>query len=260
MNDEPILFNTHFIRNISLIFCDKKTSADYVNDMLRHTVSSGDQKIFNCGYPKYDLISENRYTESPLWPRKRSGSIYRLLWTPRWTTDPRLGGSHFFDYKDFLIAWAEKDPSIDLLFRPHPLALDHFIATGQLTEKSMRDYLERYEKCPNANIDRTAEYNDTFWSSDCLVTDISSMIPDYLFTGKPIIYCTSPIDEKLSMPDLLECLYKVNSFEEIMDTVNRLKAGEDPKKEARVKFAKTLRPEGSSAKAILKEIKKDYYS
>ena len=255
---KEIEYNSHFIRNVSMIFCEKQASLDYVNRKFAQTIRKGDQKAFSHGYPKFDLIKGKPGVDSALWPRKRDSGIYRMIWTPRWTTDPALGGSHFFDYKDQMIAMAEKDPTIDLVFRPHPLALDHYVSAGLMTAEDRQDYLDRYAQCMNANIDRTTEYDDTFFSSDCLVTDITSVLIDYLFTGKPIVYCTSPIDQYLFAPELHECLYKVESFDEITRTVEQLRKGIDPKKELREKVVRMLRPDGSAAAAILEEIRKDY--
>ena len=212
LSDWEVLYNSHFIRNVSLVFCEKERSAEYVRNQFSKTVRSGDQKVFFCGYPKFDLIEDHSGNESELWPRKKTEEITRIIWTPRWTTDPRLGGSSFFKYKDQLIEWAEEDQRIDLVFRPHPLALDHYISAGLMTKQEQDDYLDRYARCKNANVDRTTTYFDTFYSSDCLITDVSSIIMDYLFTDKPIIYCRSTDDEHISLPDLRECMYMVGSF------------------------------------------------
>ena len=254
---EQLEYNMHFIRNVSMIFCEKQGTLDYVNQKLAETIRSGDQKAFFRGYPQYDLIAPGE-EDSPLWPRQREAGIFRMIWTPRWTTDPKLGGSHFFDYKDPMISWAEKDRTIDLVFRPHPLALANYVSAGLMTEEEQEKYLDRYTVCMNAAVDRTTEYHDTFFSSDCLITDISAIMIDYLFTGKPIVYCTSPVDCHFFTPELHECLYKVESFEEIARTVERLRAGDDPQKEMRAKVARMLKPERTAAACILEELRKDY--
>lgn len=251
-------YNTHFIRNVSMIFCEKQSMLEYVNRKYAQTIRNGDQKAFFYGYPKYDLIEEYSGKDSALWPRERNKEIFRIVWTPRWTTDSELGGSHFFDYKEQIIKWAEKDPSIDLVFRPHPLALEHYVSKGLMTEKEQTEYLDRYGKCKNAVVDRTTDYYDTFFSSDCMITDISTVLLDYLFTGKPIIYCPSPNDNYLFMPELHECLYKVENFEEMNRVVEQLRAGWDPKKELRQKVTHMLKPKESVAGSILTEIRKDY--
>lgn len=258
LSDWQILYNSHFMRNVSLTFCEKKSSEEYVRGKFSETIQSGDQKVFLCGYPKFDMIANHTGNESPLWPRERKDDIFRALWTPRWTTDPKLGGSNFFKYKDEMITWAEKDPSIDLVFRPHPLALDHYVSAGLMTEKELNEYLARYEKCPNANVDRTTSYYDTFYSSDCLITDISSMIMDYLFTGKPIIFCSCADNSQISVPELHQCLYQVDSFDELIKTAEMLRKGEDPLKGERQKLVKQLSPDETAAVRILREIKKDY--
>ena len=69
-------------------------------------------------------------------------SVRRILWTPRWTTQERIGGSHFFEYKDLFLEFAEKYGSEELKFaiRPHPLMFDHFVTEGQMTEQDVADY------------------------------------------------------------------------------------------------------------------------
>lgn len=258
LDDWHVMYNTHFVRNVSLVFCEKKSSRDYVAGKFAQTVRAGDQKALLCGYPKFDLIEAHAGNESPLWPRKRSGEIFRMMWTPRWTTDPRLGGSNFFRYKDRMIEWAENDRSVDLLFRPHPMALEHYVSAGLMTREEEDAYLKRYGDCENAAIDRTTAYYDTFYSSDCLITDISSIIMDYLFTGRPIIYCRFADDEPFSLPELRDSLYIVDSFEGITDRVEKIRRGEDEKKELRQQLVRMLKPGNTAAEVILQALSDDY--
>ena len=259
LSDWQILYNSHFIRNVTLIFCEKKSSEKYIRDKFALTINKGDQKCYLCGYPKFDLIQCHDGKDSSLWPRERQNEVFRVMWTPRWTTDPNLGGSNFFKYKDQMISWAERDRSIDMLFRPHPMALAHYVSAGLITQEEEEEYLKKYQQCENANVDRTTDYFDTFFSSDVLVTDISSMIMDYLFTEKPIIYCKSPEDANIAVPELHDCLYKVESFNEIIEKVNQLKLGKDPKKELRKELLHQVKPDGMAADNIIYEIKKDYF-
>lgn len=257
-DDNRVLYNMHFIRNVSMIFCEQSSSKIYINKQLSATINSNNQKVFLCGYPKFDLIEQNVGRESTIWPRKKNDSITRILWTPRWTTDPKLGGSHFFAYKDQIIEWAKRDTSIDLVFRPHPLALEHYISTGQMTEKEQEEYLNLYYQCSNANIDRTSYYFNTFYSSDCLITDVSSIIVEYMFTGKPIIYCYSDNETELTVPELRDCLYCVDSFEKIKEVVGQIRRGDDSKKEMRQNLICKIKPFSSAAEEILQKIKQDY--
>lgn len=256
--DYQLVYNTHFMRNVSMVFCDLPRSEEYIRKKFRPTVRSGDLKCFSIGFPRLDRMELYREGESPLWPRGRSEGITRILWTPRWTTDPLLGGSTFFTYKDAMIGWAEGDGGIDLLFRPHPLALSHYVKAGLMTEEEEQQYLDRFAACGNANVDRTESYAETFWSSDLLISDVSSMIPEYLSTGKPVLYTGAAGNEIISSPELNECLYRVHSFREIRETVRMLREGKDPLREARMKLIRQLKPGESAAAGILREIRRDY--
>ena len=56
LDDYPLMYNMHFIRNVGRIFCEKKHSYDYVASRLAPTVKSGDQKVYDTGFPKFDGI------------------------------------------------------------------------------------------------------------------------------------------------------------------------------------------------------------
>ena len=263
LEDWHLMYNSHFIRNVSLLFCEKKASAEYVTGRLGPTVRSGDQKVFNCGFPKFDGVVSGEGRESAVWPRNRQESGFRILWTPRWTVDPKLGGTSFFKYRERMIDWAESDSRIDLVFRPHPLALDTYVKEGLMTREEEEKYLARYAACGNAAVDRNRTYYDTFWSSDALITDVSSMLMDYMFTGRPILYCPTPAgntasdDPRMAIRELLEGMYTVHDFEEIRQTVTRLAEGEDPKKEIRKRLASEMRRDGHIGQDIAELLKTD---
>lgn len=62
------------------------------------------------------------------------------MWTPRWTTNKKLGGSNFFVYYKLLLEYAEKNDDVDLLCRPHPLMFDNFLKTGEMKIEEIDDY------------------------------------------------------------------------------------------------------------------------
>ena len=53
-----------------------------------------------------------------------SSAVRNIIWTPRWSYDPKIGGSHFFEYKELPLALKEKYSEIGIVFRPHPLMFD----------------------------------------------------------------------------------------------------------------------------------------
>jgi len=265
LGDFPQMYNIHFIRNLYHVFCEKQHSYDYVSNRLRITMRSGDQKVYNAGFPKFDLNWNMEGAESSVWPRPRDAARLRVLWTPRWTTDNRLCGSNFMNYREEMISWAEQTPDMDLVFRPHPLALENYVHAGLLTQEELDMYLRRYEECENATVDRNPGYYDTFWSSDLMITDMSSVLMDYMLTGRPIIFCptikgkTSSDDRQYDVKNLIDGMYVARSFDEIQAFVRQLAGGEDPKKELRAAMAKMMRREGHSGLDILHLIKADYF-
>ncbi len=239
-DDWPVEYNSHFMRCVSLIFADRPASVSYLNKQFHETISTGIQKVYSLGFPGFDGVESHRGNESAVWPRPRACSDLRIIWAPRWTIDPRMGGGHFFDYKDQMIELAERDQKVDLLFRPHPMALGHYVSQGWITQEEEDAYLARYERCANASVDLTREYYDTFFSSDVLITDFSSMVYGYLFTGKPLIYCGGTLDYLMNEEGLLDCMYIASSFDDILRYLEQFRRGEDPKLSQRMEIANRL--------------------
>lgn len=259
LNDSCVVYNSHFIRNVYMLFCEKQRSLDYVSRKLRRNLKSGDQKALLLGYAKFDQIESHRGHESDLWPRPRSKEITRVMWTPRWTNDIRLGGTSFFHYQQDMITYAETHPEIDLVFRPHPLALEHYVSEGLITREDLDAYLARYEACPNAVLDTTKKYFDTFCSSDILISDISSLLLDYLFTGNPLIYTKVSDRVVITLEGLEECMYTVRNFTELENTIAMIRSGNDPKRPLREELVRKLRRDGKNSEHILEAIRQDYY-
>jgi len=118
----------------------------------------------------------------------------------------------------------------------------------------------QYDQSLNMILDESAEYRDTFLTSDILVSDISSMLLEYLGTGKPIIY-THRINvfNDLGMK-LSEGLYWVNNVMELKKTLDMLISGNDPLLIKRQQLMSEILylPNGGSGLAIKDVIKYDF--
>jgi hypothetical protein len=218
-----------FFKNVSLAFVGNKIEArDLVNRL--HGVLPPDQVIMG-GAPMLDYLIQTKSPTDGAWNTKKSKEQMRILWTPRWHTGE--GNCHFFDYKDYFIQLAKLNTSIDFRFRPHPLCFRNFQAKGELTEKELESMLQDYERLPNAAIDYSGAYEDTFLSSDVLVSDMSSMMAEYFITGKPIVY-THKVDTFNQFGSkLAEGYYWVNNQLELDEVLSMLGRGEDPLKPKR---------------------------
>lgn len=257
--DSHIIYNSHFSRNVYFFFCEQEQSYEYLCRKFHRTCSKGIQKAMFTGYPRFDLIDLHLHHEGKLWKRERSEDNFRIIWTPRWTTDPKLGGSNFFHYKDKILEYARTHKNVELLFRPHPMAFENYVAQGLMSSEDVEAYSRQYAELSNAVLDQTVNYYDTFFSSDVLISDPSSVTLDYLFTGKPIIYCPSSLKAYEVNEDLMECYYVAETFEEVIKMVDQLQNGDDPKRKIRDQMVKKLKRDGKIGQDIIKYIKDDYW-
>ena len=247
-----------FVKDISLYFNQSQMDYDLIHEYLKKT-NNTTTKQFLTGFPRYDNLEQYNNSESPLWSYPRTKNCFRLIWTPRWCTNE--GNCCFFDYKDWFIEYSKNHPNLDFIFRPHPQAFLNWISSGELSEPEAEAYKNEYEKLPNTRIDNSKEYLSTFYSSDCMVTDVSSIVADYFLTGKPIIYCHKKDCFNDFSRKLSEGFYWVRNHKELEATLTMLQAGEDPLKQKRQDLIKEAFyiPKQSSGELIKNIIKDDFY-
>ena len=215
-------------------------------------------KVNLTGFPRYDFLCSANCAKGYSGYDKKRNSTFRVIWTPRWRTNE--GVCSFFEYKDCLVDLVETYKDIDFIFRPHPLAFKNWDVTGELPEEEANRYKARYDSIPNAKIDYSSEYFPTFFTSDVLITDTSSIMIDYFVTGKPIIYCHKKDSFNDLTRKLSEGFYWVHNWEELRKTLIALKNGHDPLKEKRLELIKKeiyMPPQGAGY-TIKEWIKRDY--
>lgn len=246
-----------FMKYVDTMFLQDFEDMKLVNKYLKKMKIKS--KTIMTGFPRYDGLEKFKNIESNNWNLPKNSEIKRVIWTPRWNT--KEGTCNFFDYKDFLIDYAEKNKNIDFIFRPHPQAFLEWNSTGEFPELQANEYIKRYENCINAKIDKQKEYLTTFYSSDFMITDISSIIAEYFLTGKPIIYCHKKDCFNDFSRRLSKGFYWVKNTEELEKAIKKLQLGEDPLYEKRQQIIKEnfyINPEGAG-KTIKKYIVKDFY-
>lgn len=225
--------NRNFMSNVAYYFAENSAVRDtnIRNNRLGHKL--GLQQTLCIGLPVLESLCKKRDELSPSW--EFSQNNFRVLWTPRWTTDLSLGGSNFFTYYKELPRYAREHPDADFLFRPHPLAFSHFIETGEMTEEEVEEFKAGIDAMPNVSLDKEQQYDATLWGASVLVSDYSGMMPEYFITGKPLIFCASNMHLKLSQfgRQLVDGCYVVNNAQELRDCLDMLRRGEDPMKEKR---------------------------
>lgn len=255
---EAITHPVSFFRNVGMVFVSDEVEKS--NLLNRFNSEIEPDQVVVSGSPMVDCVIESQEPEETGWNYLEKGPSKRILWTPRWRTDE--GNCHFFEYKDYFLDLAEKDKDIDFLFRPHPLCLQNFITTGEMSQLEQDKMIARYEHLPNASIDRSGNYQKIIQFSDILISDMSSIMAEYFITGNPIVY-THRVDTFNSFGSkLAKGFYWVKNQDELSGILTKLKRGEDPLKEKRQELIKELfcLPEGGASNLIKNSLKKRFYS
>lgn len=252
---ENITHPRGFFRNTSLVFVAHENERI---ELLKRFSEMEASNVVTVGCPTFERIQELQTVSGRAWNLPRSPAISRILWTPRWRTSE--GNCHFFDYKDYFIELARSNQDVDFLFRPHPLCLKNFAATGEFSEAEQNLMVKEYASLANAGIDTSGDYHDLFLSSDILVSDMSSMIAEYFLTGKPIVYTHRTDAFNDFGRELSSGLYWARNKAELDGVLRSLRRGDDPLKERRQELIEKLyvRPTGGSSE-LIKTILKDRF-
>lgn len=219
------VYSKTFARNVSLFFADTPLTAEYNRRRFPKGHAEDLMRSLAVGYPMLGEMAEYRRNDDPR---------FHILWTPRWSTASEVYGSNFFAYKDCILAYAQREKDVTFTFRPHPLLFYHFLETGQLTQEQMTTYLENYRRTERIRCDQAPEYLQQFADADVLVSDISSMVMEFSFLGKPLIFCDTGGRMDGVYARIVEGVYMTHSWEEVEQTLNMLRRGEDPMKEQRL--------------------------
>lgn len=251
------LLNRDFFRNLYCFYGYSDAERKYIQDMIsEHNMDKYQRSVF-LGYPAlYDFYDKKKYKASE-WDF--SMNKFRVIWTPRWSTAKRIGGSNFLNYKTAFLQYASIHKNIDFLYRPHPLTFGNFIKTEEMTENEVKQYRVACET-DNSHLDESSEFATTFWKSSLLITDMSSIIADYFATGKPIIYCTAEgfeLDPTESFKKILDCCYIANNFDEVSEFIEIIYLGNDPLAKRRKETISEVF--GPDIKHIPQKIVNDFY-
>lgn len=227
-----------FYRDVYCYYASNVDDCEININYYKKNHKMGIQKTKYLGYMAFSDIVNAEKKESKSF--EFSKNEQRTMWTPRWTLDESLeSGSNFFKYKDVLFKYAEENPDFDILYRPHPMALDNFIKTGKMSVEEVNEFKQKCSDMPNVSLDDQKEYSASFWKTNFLVTDSSSIIVEYFVTGKPIIFCDTLSNCTDYLPyfrKLLESCYIISNEQELIQKINDLRAGKDELKDLRKQY------------------------
>ncbi len=227
------VMNFDFFKDVACFYAENEDGKEFFDRRYKIGVRQGLQTAQVLGSPVLEYMIQTQADAKDYYPALRSS--FRMMWTPRWSTDPVIGGSNFFRYRDLLMDYAAANPDVSLLLRPHPLMLNNFIKTGEMTESEVQAFRDRCANASNMALDERKDYTDQFWCADVLITDASAVVFEFFVTGKPIIYCNSEIDFHY-LPQIQEMLtgcYLADNAEDVEKYIHMLRSGSDPMRDTR---------------------------
>lgn len=234
-NGQKVTINKDYFRDNYCYFAFDELEKEYYEKEYIIGIRLGIQKCLPYGAVALEQILNSR--------KENTSSAFRksVLWTPRWSTDPIVGGSNFFKYKHIIIKLIAENPDVLFVIRPHPLMFGNFLKTGEMSELDVQEFKEYCSNTNNVYLDEKKEYSDTFWNSDILITDNSGVVPEYFITSKPIIYCHSDIFVYTeSFTTIIQSCYQAHNSEDIENYFNLLISDVDSMKDKRIESIRYL--------------------
>ncbi|MBR2678362.1 MAG: CDP-glycerol glycerophosphotransferase family protein [Bacilli bacterium] len=254
-----ITFTLDDMRSMNIVFAEHDEAANYYKKLKEELNDGVTRKIVSLGFPSLDEFKKKVESGVSAFRNIKNKNGINVLWTPRWTTDKTAVETSFFDYKDSIIDCCKGSKNINLVFRPHPLTFNNFIEKELMTEKEVKTYLDKFKG--NLYYDNSNSYIDTFKETDVLITDFTSIIPEFFLFNKPIIYTQKDTYKKLKQIEKLEkSFYRVKNQKELNKVLDKLQKGEDSLKEIRKQLIKEIFKDydGKVSYRIKEYIKEDY--
>ena len=255
-----ITMSKEVMKELSIIVAENDDANKYYNSLIDKIKDDKKRVSINIGYPIFDEIIKIADREESYFKKIDNKNSINVLYTPRWTSDKRGGGTTFFKYKDKMVEFIKNNKDMQLVFRPHPLAFQNFIQKKEMTKQEVQDYLSNFYNS-NMVYDNSDTYLETFKDTDVIVTDFSSIISEFLFFNKPIIFTQSDLDIlNNTMRDLCKGFYCCKNFSEIKKTLIDLKNGKDPLKKIREEKIRKLKKvnDGRVSERLIEYIKEDF--
>ena len=213
-----------FFDNIYCSFMESEYQMNLLKSHYKISTAMGIKKVYSLGYPAI-----SRFLNFP-----KSNSIHTIAWTPRWSLDPIKGGSNFMNYYADFIELV-KNSDFHFIFRPHPMMFDELIKKGFIDKEFKQCFLNTLEE-NGVRFDINSPIEEIFKEADLLITDYSSIIPEYFVTEKPFIYCDAGIPLNKDYSEIVKFAYVAKNWGDVMSNIENLNNNGDKFFEQKSKY------------------------
>ncbi|CEN30991.1 CDP-glycerol:poly(glycerophosphate) glycerophosphotransferase [[Clostridium] sordellii] len=222
-------------------------------------------KILSLGSPKFDAtISclKKSFEETEKWDELIKNKKVILLNTG--LTNLLDYGEKWVEDMEKALDTCSKYDSCFLIWRPHPLTTTTIKTMRQDIIGVFNNFLAKIKDDENIVIDLNSDVYPSISVSDALISDYSSIMFQYMATGKPILGMLGEDyikEDNIYSLDYL-CNYFINRGTSIEDFVNMVINDKDPKKEERMTRLKesVKNIDGKCGKIVYQTIKEEVIS
>lgn len=234
-------------------------------------------KILALGSPKIDAVVKGLKEPKNYpaeWEQKLAGRKVFLLNTHLSYFIHWYNYQQKYDKKENLAEWIHENifenllnrEGCALIWRPHPLLKDTLKSRELYSTLDFIEMLERrIQESDNGVLDTNGDYNLSFRLSDALITTYSSMIPEYMISGKPVYIYQNRLNEancRRSPVSYINNYYKARPGEErkLPKFIEMVLNDEDPLYEKRMSDVHRAFPnlDGTIGENIFQRLKKEF--
>jgi len=216
---------------------------DMVKELAEKVSHNKGKNVVAWGHPRADYyfnLEEKRNTIPDEWKIKINGRK-TILWNTQHTLKEGPGAGTFFIWKEEVFSYFENHQDIVLLWRPHPLMFDALVNNGLMTKSELSHLVETIEKKDNVILDQSPDYRNSFYASDAIITDGTSFLIEYFYTGRPLIFTIKANGGGIYFCDeICSNVYVAREKGDIIKLLDDIRKDTDPLKEKRLSFAKRL--------------------
>ena len=192
------------------------------------------RNYLKIGHPRFDLIDidlKNDQTVKHIQKLSKGRKIF--LWNTHFTLDQNSTWGSYMVWGESILEYVKNHKDIFLIWRPHPLFFKALEKAEGMNSDKASELFASISQNENIYLDKSESYLSSFYISDAMISDASSLVPEYLVWGKPILYTPKPNGQGFFDEEIYELLYVVNSEIDISDFFDQIKKGIDIKKDER---------------------------
>ncbi len=195
--------------------------------------ANGGGNMLVTGLPKWDPIIRLRTKPREIpasWEKKLQGRTVFL-----WNTVYDFNASSI-PYFEKIYQWFQTHPDCALIWRTHPMTdtvTKLYYPEGYYAR--FQKYIAMTDEAPNMIFDREIYYEAAFCCSDAQISDLSSMMFQYLLLDKPVLYIETGSKGTIKPEFIIDgCwLERAQNITDILEFLEKIQKGIDQNSELR---------------------------